>query len=162
MAKLGLLSRLPLSLKILLPIVAAVAVGYTASTWISSNESGKIMTSLALGQGKEMAQSRAATMQVTFNTNYQIAYGLRDTYLGMRQEKALSRTAMVAAMRAAIKANPNLVGVWAGFQPDAFDGDDKAAAGTAGADKTGRFVPYIYPKDGGVQLDPMVSVDSQK
>jgi methyl-accepting chemotaxis protein len=158
----GLLSRLPLSLKILLPIVAAVVVGYTASTWISSNESGKVLKSLALGQGQEMAQSRAAHMQVMFNTNYQIAYGLRDAYLGMRQEKALSRGAMVAAMRAAIKANPKLVGVWAGFQPDAFDGNDKGGVGSEGADKTGRFVPYIYPKDGGVQLDPMVSVDSQK
>jgi methyl-accepting chemotaxis protein len=158
----GLLSRLPLSLKILLPIVVAVVVGYTASTWVSSNESGKIMQSLALGQGQEMAQSRAATMQVMFNTNYQIAYNLRDTYLGLRQEKTLSRAAMVAAMRAAIKANPNLVGVWAGFQPDAFDGQDAAAIGSEGADKTGRFVPYIYPKDGGVQLDPMVALDSQK
>jgi methyl-accepting chemotaxis protein len=161
MAKSGLLSRLPLSLKILLPIIAAVALGYTASTWVSSNESGKIMTSLALGQGQEMAQSRAATMQVMFNTDYQIAYNLRDTYIGLRQEKTLSRTAIVAAMRAAIKANPNLVGVWAGFQPDAFDGNDKAAIGSEGADPTGRFVPYIYPKDGGIKLDPMVSVDKQ-
>jgi len=158
----GLFSRLPISLKILLPIVIAVAVGYTASTWISSNESGKLLKQLALGQGQEMAQSRAAHMQVAFNTNYQIAYNLRDAYLGMRQEKSLTRGALVAAMRAAIKANPNLVGVWAGFQPDAFDGNDKAAVGTEGADQTGRFVPYIYPKDGGVQLDPMVALDSQK
>ncbi|HVI92063.1 MAG TPA: HAMP domain-containing protein, partial [Dongiaceae bacterium] len=157
----GLLSRLPLSLKILLPIVAAVAVGYTASTWVSSHESGNLMQSMALSQGQEMAQSRAATMQVMFNTNYQIAYNIRDSYLGMRAEKTLNRAALVSAMRAAIKANPQLVGVWAGFQPDAFDGNDKAAVGSEGADPTGRFVPYIYPKDGNVQLDPMVSVDKQ-
>ncbi|HVJ44096.1 MAG TPA: methyl-accepting chemotaxis protein [Dongiaceae bacterium] len=158
----GLLSRLPLSLKILLPIVASVAIGYTASTWISSSKSGGLMESMALDHGQEMAQSRAATMQVMFNTNYQIAYNLRDTYLGMRQEKSLTRAAIVAAMRAAIKANPQLVGVWAGFQPDAFDGDDKTAVGSEGANPQGRFVPYIYPKDGGVQLDPMVALDSPK
>jgi methyl-accepting chemotaxis protein len=157
----GLLSRLPLSMKILLPIVVAVAVGYTASTWVSSHESGNLMQSMALEQGQEMAHSRANSMQAMFDTNYQIAYGLRDAYLGMRAEKTLNRTALVSAMRAAIKANPQLVGVWAGFQPDAFDGNDKAAIGSEGADPTGRFVPYIYPKDGGVQLDPMVSVDKQ-
>jgi len=157
----GLLSRLPLSMKILLPIVAAVAIGYTASTWVSSHESGNLMQSMALSQGQEMAQSRAATIQVMFNTNYQIADGIRDAYLGMRAEKALNRAALVAAMRSAIKANPQLVGIWAGFQPDAFDGNDKAAIGTDGADATGRFVPYIYPKDGGVQLDPMVALDKQ-
>ena len=119
MRSFGLLSRLPLSLKILLPIVIAVAVGYTASTWVSSHESGNLMKSMALSQGQEMAQSRAARMQVMFNTNYQIADNIRDAYLGMRAEKSLSRAALVAAMRAAIKANPQLVGVWAGFQPDA-------------------------------------------
>ncbi|HWT97518.1 MAG TPA: HAMP domain-containing protein, partial [Terriglobales bacterium] len=155
----GLLSRLPLSVKILLPIVVAVAVGYTASTWVSSQKSSDLLTSLAADQGQEIAKSRAATMQVMFNTNYQIAYNIRDAYIGMRAEKSLTRTALIAAMRAAIKANPQLVGIWAGFQPDAFDGNDKAAIGSEGADATGRFVPYIYPKDGGVQLDPMASLD---
>jgi methyl-accepting chemotaxis protein len=161
MALPGVFSRLPLSMKILLPIVAAVAIGYTASTWISSSQSGKIAEELALAQGQEMAQSRAAKMESAFNANYQIAYSLRDTYLGMRAEGALNRKSFVAALRAAIKANPDLIGVWAGFQPNAFDGQDAASVGTEGADKTGRFVPYIYPKNGDVQLDPMNSLDSQ-
>ena len=158
----GIFTRLPLSMKILLPILAAVAVGYAASTWISSQKSSEISRDLAMSLGQEMAESRANKMQAMFNANYEIAYGLRDTYLGMRSENVLNRKAFVAAMRAAIKANPTLVGVWAGFQPNAFDGQDAAAVGSEGADKTGRFVPYIYPKDGGVQLDPMVLLDSQK
>ncbi len=158
----GLFSRLPLSLKILVPIVGAVIIGYTASTWISSQKSAAIAQNLALAQGQEMAQSQAAKMQAMFNGTYQIAYSLRDAYLGMRSENALNRKSFVAAMRAAIKANPELIGVWAGFQPNAFDGNDTAAVGSEGADPAGRFVPYIYPKDGGVQLDPMTALDSQK
>ena len=69
-------------------------------------------------------------MQAMFNANYQIAYSLRDTYLGMRDEKALTRQAFTAALRAVLKANPDLVGVWAGFQPNAFDGNDQTGIGS--------------------------------
>lgn len=149
-------------MKILLPIVAAVVVGYAASTWISSSQSARIAKDLAMAQGEEMAQSRAAKMEAAFNANYQIAYSLRDAYLGMRSEGALNRKSFIAALRAAIKANPDLIGVWAGFQPNTFDGQDAAAIGTEGADKTGRFVPYLYPKNGDIQLDPMATLDSQQ
>src|SRR5262245_4223524 len=117
-ARPSLASRLPLSMKILLPIVFAVAVGYAASTWVSSDRSGTIVNDLAMSQGQQMAQARSAEMQAMFNANYQIAYSLRDTYIGMRGENALNRQSFTAALRAALKANPDLVGVWAGFQPD--------------------------------------------
>ncbi|WP_374650502.1 methyl-accepting chemotaxis protein [Dongia sp.] len=157
----GLASRLPLSLKILLPIVLAVTLGYVASTWISSDRSGKVVNEIALQQGQQMAQARAAEMQAMFNANFQIAYTLRDTYVGMRSEGALNRAAFTAALRAALKANPDLVGVWAGFEPNAFDGADQAAVGSEGADKTGRYVPYAYPDGGAIKLDPMASLDKQ-
>jgi len=154
-------SRLPLSLKILLPIVFAVALGYVASTWVSSDRSGTIVNDLAMSQGQQMAQARAAEMQAMFNANYQIAYSLRDTYLGMRGENALTRQGFTSALRAALKANPDLVGVWAGFQPNAFDGNDQAGVGSEGADETGRYVPYAYPDSGQIKLDPMKSLDKQ-
>lgn len=157
----SLASRMPLSFKILLPIVLAVALGYVASTWISSDRSGKIVNDLAMAQGQQMAQARAAEMQAMFNAHFQIAESLRDTYVGMRSENALNRASFTAALRAALKANPDLVGVWAGFQPNAFDGNDQAAVGTEGADTTGRYVPYAYPDKGEIKLDPMASLDKQ-
>jgi methyl-accepting chemotaxis protein len=157
----GFLSRLPLSLKILLPIVLAVAVGYAASTWISSQRSGEVVHRLAMAQGEEMAQARSAEMQAMFDAKFQIAYTLRDAYLGMRDESALDRAAFTAAMRAALKANPDLVGIWAGFEPNSFDGQDQAAIGTEGANAQGRYVPYLYPDQGAIKLDPMVSLDKQ-
>ncbi|WP_374382450.1 methyl-accepting chemotaxis protein [Dongia sp.] len=160
-AKPGLASRLPLSFKILLPIMAAVILGYVASTWISSSRNGAIVHDLALDQGRQMAEARAAEMQAMFNANYQIAYSLRDTYLGMRGENALTRQGFTAALRAALQANPDLVGVWAGFQPDAFDGNDAGGVGSEGADETGRYVPYAYPDSGQIKLDPMKSLDKQ-
>ncbi|WP_374370067.1 methyl-accepting chemotaxis protein [Dongia sp.] len=157
----GLFSRMPLSLKILLPIILAVAVGYAASTWISSQRSGEIVHRLAMAQGEEMAQARSAEMQAMFDAKFQIAYTLRDVYLGMRGENALNRGAFTAAIRAALKANPDLVGIWAGFEPDTFDGQDQAAIGTEGANPTGRYVPYAYPDQGEIKLDPMASLDNQ-
>ena len=75
----GLLSRLPLSFKILLPILLAVALGYGASTFVSSQRSGNVVHDLAMSHGQEMTQARAAELQAMFNANYQIVYTLRDS-----------------------------------------------------------------------------------
>nr|WP_145007676.1 methyl-accepting chemotaxis protein [Pseudomonas psychrotolerans] len=54
--------------------------------------------------------------------------------------------------------NPELLDVYAGWEPNAFDGQDAQYAGRseAGYDATGRFMPWWYRKpEGGLKVEPL-------
>ena len=48
-----------------------------------------------------------------------------------------------------IRKNPDFLGVWAVFEPNALDGRDAAYVNTKGSDSTGRFISY-WTNDNGV------------
>jgi len=53
------------------------------------------------------------------------------------------------------EANPQYVGVWAGFEANALDGMDAAYANTPGTDSTGRFGSYYQHVNGAVTYGSM-------
>src|SRR6185436_7932868 len=57
-------------------------------------------------------------------------------------------------------AHPEYLAVWSGWEPDAFDGDDKRYRNTTGTDKTGRYIPYWHrTESGGVGVDALAGLD---
>jgi len=58
-------------------------------------------------------------------------------------------------LRALCESNPDFVGVWAGFEPNALDGMDAAFANTPGTDSTGKFGSYYQNANGQVTLGAM-------
>ena len=53
------------------------------------------------------------------------------------------RASFMATMTGVLKANPNIVDVWACFEPKVFDTQDVYNKSAQGSDETGRFVPLI-------------------
>jgi len=51
--------------------------------------------------------------------------------------------------------NPNYVGVWTVFEPNALDGNDAAYVNTVGSDHTGRFISYWTNDHGRISLNPL-------
>jgi len=56
--------------------------------------------------------------------------------------------------------NPNFVGVWAAFEPNALDGRDADFINTPGTDSTGRFISYFSVVNGRMTLEPLVDYDT--
>ena len=60
-----------------------------------------------------------------------------------------------------LKKNPDLLGTYVLFEPDAFDGKDSEYANTEYHDKTGRFVPYIVrDKTGNIIIEPLTGYET--
>ncbi|MCL2793267.1 MAG: methyl-accepting chemotaxis protein [Spirochaetaceae bacterium] len=59
------------------------------------------------------------------------------------------------------KENPNFVGVWAVFEPNALDGMDAFYANTPGTDASGRFKSYYTYENGQVVLSMSTGYDNQ-
>lgn len=72
----------------------------------------------------------------------------------MKQYDGDNRTEVNNILRQMLLDNPELMGTYVCYEPNAFDGMDAEYAGTFGHDETGRFVPYWNKMDGYVRLDP--------
>ncbi|ABE51103.1 ATP-binding protein [Methanococcoides burtonii] len=58
-------------------------------------------------------------------------------------------------LREILVQNPELIGTYACFEPNAFDGKDIEYANTSAHDSTGRFIPYWNKLNGSLTLDPL-------
>ena len=58
-----------------------------------------------------------------------------------------------------IRKNPEYIGVWAVFEPNALDGLDAQYANTPGYDSTGRYVSYFVNDNGKISSEPLVGYD---
>lgn len=75
------------------------------------------------------------------------------TFEGMKQSGAADRFTMNEIMKNIIDENPNLVGVWTNWEPNALDGKDSEYINTFAHDHTGRFNPYWNRGNGKIALE---------
>ena len=52
--------------------------------------------------------------------------------------------------------NPDIIGTWSGWEPNALDGMDSVYANTRGTDSTGRYISSWRLSDGKVVVEPLV------
>jgi len=75
-------------------------------------------------------------------------------------EEAPDREMLSGILRQILERNPDFIGTWTCWEPDALDGRDRQYAGTRGHDDTGRFVPYFSRDDSGrIGLEPLMDYD---
>ncbi|ODV50694.1 MAG: multi-sensor signal transduction histidine kinase [Methanohalophilus sp.] len=67
-----------------------------------------------------------------------------------------NRTEVNAMLEQILRDNPDLMGTYVCFEPNAFDGRDKEYINTTGHDATGRFIPYWNTIGGEIKLDPLL------
>jgi len=74
--------------------------------------------------------------------------------LGIRDREMYS-----LLFRKTLEENPDYLGIWSVWEPDAFDGLDREFRGLPGHDDTGRFVPYWHRRHGHLTLDPVTGYE---
>ncbi|MEP9317257.1 methyl-accepting chemotaxis protein [Pseudomonas sp. LABIM340] len=75
----------------------------------------------------------------------------------------IGRAGMSNLLRQTVAQNPKLLDAFAGWEPNAFAGNDSQYSGLPGYDASGRFMPWWYRKDGGLTVEAMGdTLESQK
>jgi methyl-accepting chemotaxis protein len=149
------INRLPIGLKLLLPVVLALIVALGASTWLTARKSGDIARDLALEAGKQQASDIASGVEETFNRAFETIETIRDTFVMLKKHGVTDRDTYTDVLKAALEANPAYFGTWTGWEPNALDGNDAAYVNAPGHDATGRFVPYVVHGESGIVIEPL-------
>ncbi len=157
--------KLSLNVKILASLIAAMIIGLAATAYFISSESAKTTEALSIDGGEQLSYGIAAEIQRDMDSALELTETLRDAFLGLHKQGFKDRAAYVAMLEAAMMSNPQYVGVWTAWEPDAFDGrdseyvnaDDKATFPLADVhDATGRFIPYVFKTPDGFSRDSLV------
>ena len=145
-------------------IFSIVAVGMVATVATASGLfalSYQHMKTSSLAEMTSAAQISATRIEERILNGMQVVYTLRDTMQAINAAGAADR-AVADGILAEIQRNtPGILGVWTGWEPDAFDGRDADYAGTQNHDATGRYIPYATSlEDGGINFEPLVDYEA--
>ncbi|WP_432534780.1 methyl-accepting chemotaxis protein [Kineococcus arenarius] len=151
--------RITLKLRIVLSVVLVLAVSLSVVVAVIDNRTRSVAGDSALRYAEETSSSSAATAQASIATAVGVARSLERTLVAMRATGA-SRAQADAVQEQLLEANPDFLGVWSAWEPNAFDGQDATHAGAPGHDATGRYLPYWYRDGSAIAVAPLVDYDT--
>ncbi len=147
----------PLKVKLILYIGFSVLLVMAATTAIIISTSTSQHEDLAYKKSIEKASNYANQFNSDMQSNMAIARTLENT---LTVYNSSDRDEVNDVLREVLIANPNLIGTYTGFEPNAFDGKDAEYAGTEGYDSTGRLVPYWNKIGGTMFVEPLIDYES--
>ena len=142
-------------------IIAYSAVNMTKEAEENRRISYEAASSIAVDAAEKTAAAIKAELEVALNAARTLAQALS----GIKDEKnqlTLGRDEVNSILQILLDRNPQFVGTYTGWEPNAFDGRDDDFRGSAGHDATGRFVPY-WNRDasGKVANEPLLDYDKE-
>jgi len=147
----------PLDLKILLYIVIGIILVMAFTTSLIISTTTEQHEELIYKEAVSLTENHAAHFDADMRANMAIARGIASSMKGYRQG---DREIVNGIIKQTLVDNPNILGAYAGFEPNAFDLNDSAYANTKFHDETGRVLPYWNRIGGEIFLEPLVHYDS--
>jgi len=151
---------------ICLLVTAGVIIAYSAITLqseaVSARDEAIENAKILAGEAGEKFSGRiTASMEVALDTARTIA----QTLSGIKDEEnpiELGREEVNSILTIILDRNPEFLGTFTAWEPDAVDGMDSGYVNDTGHDATGRYVPYwTRGKDGKITVEPLLYYDQE-
>ena len=111
-----------------------------------------------------VAQSEASKVQAQLDIALDAGRTMAQSLEGVKREQAitLTRDQVNAMLRQVLAENPDFLGTYTLWEPNAFDGLDEDYVNAPAHDETGRFIPYWYrDDDGDIQVDALLDYETE-
>ena len=126
-----------------------------------------VIASLATDQGRRdgmrnaesLAIEQARQMQADITRQRGTAESLAEALAAQVDTGRADRTVADTMQRRLLAADPSLLGVWAAFEPNAFDGADARHANSQTSDATGRYISYWYRDGQSIGVSPLADYE---
>ncbi len=107
------------------------------------------------------AKEDAAKIAVVISGALDAARTLANALSTTKSARAsLTRETVDSVLRTTLERNPDFVGVYTAWEPNAFDGKDARFVNSPGSDTSGRFVPYWSRNNkGNVIVEPLMGYE---
>lgn len=140
-------SRMLVSVLTAVCLIFVVVIGFVVNRFSTVQEQN------AIAYVQTVTENYANTAEEELEKALTIAISLSNTFEGMKERGETDRDTLNAIMKSTIDQNPNLIGVWTTWEPNALDGRDAEFVNAEAHDHTGRFNPYWNRGSGEVKLE---------
>ncbi len=149
--------KIALWASICLIVSGIVIVSYSATT--------ARITAIKAAEERAIAEARiqAGIVKAEIEVGLDTARARAQELSAVRQLKnrlIINREQVNAMMRQVLVENPQYIGVWTLWEPNAFDGQDARYANTKTYGMTGRYFPYWNRGTGEISVEPIVDFDT--
>ncbi len=134
------LNRLNIRARMILLLLPSLLALVAAVVWTASYTRAKTEES-AIREGDQLAKTIANETKATLEVPLDSVRVLAQAFSGLKRAGITDRNHYLPILHETLTGNPEFIGVWAIFEPNALDGADDAHAGQDGSDATGRFAP---------------------
>ena len=151
--------RLSLRVKLTLWVVSIVLMGFAVTIAVLANRAAGMQQEAAHAFAEQLAARNGAEVAGSMETALDTATALANALGSMQASGVAQRDVANAMLKGVLEGNPAFLGVWTGWEPNAFDGKDGEYVGQSGHDATGRFVPYWNKGLGMAVMEALVDYD---
>ncbi|APH39458.1 sensor histidine kinase [Methanohalophilus halophilus] len=150
-------ATMPLRAKLILSIVIGLFLVLAVTTAVIISTATFQQEKLAYQQSIETTKNLANKFNGDMQSNHAIGQTIANS---MVEYESGNRDEVNAILKRLLVENPNLIGTYVAFEPNAFDGKDELYADTFGHDSTGRFIPYWTKIGGSLHLEPLLEYET--
>ena len=141
-------------------VIGAVGLGFAVSMVLLTQSAANMQQATAMNHVTELAHSEAQRVSLRLEKALQSTRALALSIDQLRKSGHASRALVDQLLEGVLRGQPDYIGVWTAWEPDAFDGMDSQFVGQRGHDATGRYVPYWHrDPDGKVDVEALVDYD---
>lgn len=133
--------RIALWTSVCLLVSGVVVVAYAVI--IARSSSFKTANEHAFSEARVQAEIVRANIEVSLDTTRTLAQALRAVKVPQNR-LVISREQVNAMMKQVLIENPQFLGIWTLWEPNAFDGEDAYYTNTKAYGKSGRYQPYYH------------------
>jgi len=145
--------------RLTLAVVVIVLVGLVATVAVLTRQASGMQADYAELYAEELARREAAAVQARIEEAVVAARAVAGAMGQMASAGRADRGQADLILRGVLDKHANFLGVWSGWEPNAFDGRDAEFVGRPGHDGTGRYVPYWNRGAGQLQVEPLLDYD---
>lgn len=123
----------------------------------TKNEAMDTAISLSQTSGEKIG----ANVQLEFDKAIGVARSLAETTESLKQTGTTNRNTVNTILKNVVDNNPSYIGIWAIWEPNAFDGKDGVYRNAPGSNENGRWIPYWKRTEHGLELSTLTSEDTE-
>jgi methyl-accepting chemotaxis protein len=151
--------KMSLRARMLGVIVLFVLTGFAITVSVLTYQASDMQRRSALQYAEQLATSHSREVKSELEAALNAARGVGQALGGLKAAGLTDRERADAMLKSVLADNPKLLGVWTGWEPNAFDGKDAEFVGKTGTDASGRYVPYWNRGTGAINLEALVDYD---
>jgi methyl-accepting chemotaxis protein len=150
---------LTVRIRIIAAMVAMLVLTCTAVVGVVIVRTSGLARQQAIDFGQQLAERHALNAELELRAPMSAARDLASGLATQRAVHPIRRGDVNELLRGMLAANPSYLGTWTGWEPNAADGQDRAARGQASTDATGRFLPYWTRGTAGIAVSALTDYD---